>query len=148
MRCYIVEAAEQSNENSPSKRSLELGRLPSLTDLQTDSCIPATLETITKDPHYGFSVAYMVEGETVTKQCTKAIALVIATKPTVSDNMKGGYQMTTEGVQDPFEEDFTCQLFSSCTVTTSPDYQLKRNHGQKVKKKKETQMVVVSLLTC
>ena len=88
-------------EDTPSKRSLGLGRLLSSTDVRTDSCAPATLDTITKHPPYGFSVAYIVEGEAVTKQCTKAIALVIATRPTVSDNMNGGYQMTTDGVQDP-----------------------------------------------
>ena len=98
-----------------------------LADIRTDSSVFATLNTITKDPLYGVSVASLVEGETVTKQYTKAIALVVTTRPTVSDNKGGGYQMTAEGVQDPFNEDCTFQLFSFCRLTTSPDYQFKPN---------------------
>jgi hypothetical protein len=76
-------------------------------------------------------VSYTIDEKTITKRCTKAIALVVASKPTVSDNMNDGYQMTTDGVKDPFIDDFACQLLSYCTVQASPDYQLKPNRGQK-----------------
>ena len=131
VRCYIVEAAEQATQDTPSKRSLDLITLLTMTDAQTNACVPAALSMITKDPHYGLSVSYAVDGETITKQCIKAIALVVASNPTVSDNMNDGYQMRTDGVQDPFTEGFVCQLLSFCTVKASPDYQLKPNRGQK-----------------
>lgn len=131
VRCYIVEAAEQAMHDTPSKRSLELITLLSMTDVQTNACVPAALGMITKDPHYGLLVSYVVGGETIKKHCTKAIALVVASSPTVSDNMNDGYQMSTDGVQDPFTTGFVCKLLSFCTVKSSPDYQLKPNRGQK-----------------
>ena len=122
VRCCIVQAVDQSKEDTPSKRTLELGKLISFTDIETDSCVHAALNTVTKDLHYGVSVAYMVERKTVTKQCTKTVALVIATNPTGPDILNGGHQMITQDVQDPFHKDSTCQLFFVCTVTVSPDY--------------------------
>ena len=65
------------------------------------------------------------------KRCTRAIALVVANNASKSDNMNEGYQMITEGVQDPLDESFTCTLISFCTVTKSPDYQLKPARGMK-----------------
>ena len=131
VRCYIVEAAEQDMHYAPSKRSFELITLLSMTDPDTNVCVPAVLSAITKDPHYGLSVSYTLGQDTITKRCTKAIALVVASKPTVSDNVNDGYQMITDDVRDPFTEDFTCKLLSYCTVKASPDYQLKPNRGQK-----------------
>jgi len=131
VRCYIVEAAEQDMRCSPSKRSFDLMSLLSMTDPDTNSCLPAVLSNITKDPHYGLLVSCALDGKTVVKQCTKALALGIACKPTQSDNLNEGYRMVTQGVQDPFTEGFACDLLSYCTVTSSPDYQLKPNRGQK-----------------
>ena len=102
-----------------------------MTDPDTNVCVPAVLSMITKDLHYGLSVSYTLGQETITKRCTKAIALVVASKPTVSDNVNDGYQMTTDDVRDPFTKDFTCKLLSYCTVKASPDYQIKPNRGQK-----------------
>ena len=131
VRCYIVEAAEQAMQDTPSKRSLDLIELLTRTDVQTNACVPAALSMIAKDPHYGLSVSYEVEGKTITKQCTKAVALVVASTPTISENLNDGYQMSTDAVQDPFTEGFVCRLLSFCTVKASPDYQLKPNRGQK-----------------
>ena len=133
VRCYIVEAADQDLQYGPSKRSYDLMSLLSMTEPDTNACVPAALHMITKDPHYGLAVAYTTDaGEyTICKRCVKAIALVVATKPTLSDHVNGGYQMITDDVKDPFDSDFTCQLLSYCTVHASPDYQLKPNRGQK-----------------
>ena len=131
VRCYIVEAAEQDMRCSPSKRSFDLMALLSMTDPDTNSCLPAVLSKITKDPHYGLLVSCALDGNIVVKQCTKALALAIACKPTQSDNLNDGYRMITHGVQDPFTQGFACDLLSYCTVTSSPDYQLKPNRGQK-----------------
>jgi len=98
--CYIVEAAEQAIEDTPSKSSLILLTLLERTEAQTDSCAPACISMIKKDPHYGLVVSYMVEGQVIKKRCTKAVALVYATGASKSDNMNEGYQMITEGVRD------------------------------------------------
>ena len=140
MRCYIVEAAEQDMQCTPSKRSFELMQLLSMTDPDSNVCVPAVLSTIRKDAHYGLSVSYTVDGVTVAKQCTKAFALVVASKPTKPDNMNDGYKMTTDDVKDPFTDGFVCQLMSYCTVKASPDYQLKPNRGQK------SQMAIVCIV--
>ena len=39
-----------------------------------------------------------------------AVALVIASNASKSDNMNDGYQMITEGVKDALEERFVCPL--------------------------------------
>ena len=75
----------------------------------------------------------------VQKNCTRAVALVIATSASKSDNMNEGYKMTTEGVKDFLDESFVGTLMSFCTVKSSPDYQLKPNRGQK------TQMAFVTI---
>jgi hypothetical protein len=131
VKCNIVEAAEQDVQYAPSKRSLDLMTLLSMTDPDTNSCLPASLSMVTKDPHYGLLVSYTLDGSTVVKQCTKAFVLALASKPTQSDIVNDGYQMTTHGVEDPFTADFSCQLLSYCTVKASPDYQLKPGRGQK-----------------
>ena len=84
VRCYIMEAAEQEMQYTPSKRSFDLMALLRMTDPDTNACVPAILSTITKDPHYGLSVSYTVDGKTVAKQCAKAFALAVASKPTQS----------------------------------------------------------------
>ena len=61
VRCYIVEAAEQAMQDTPSKRSLDLIELLTRTDVQTNACVPAALSMIAKDPHYGLSVSYELE---------------------------------------------------------------------------------------
>ena len=76
-------------------------------------------------------MSYTIGENTISKRCTKAIALVAASKPTKSDNMNAGYRMITDDVRDPFTDGFNCQVLSYCTVQASPDYQLKPNRGQK-----------------
>ena len=131
IQCYIVEAAEQAMDDTPSKRSLDLLRLLQMTDPQTNACVPAGISMIKKHPHYGLSVSYVVEGQVVQKNCIRAIALVIASSASKSDNMNDGYQMVTEGVKDALDEGCVCTLMSFCTVKASPDYQLKPARGQK-----------------
>ena len=138
-QCYIVEAAEQAMEDTPSKRSLELVQLLQMTDSQANACVPAGIDMIEKAPHYGLSVGYVVNKQVVHKNCTKAIALVNVTCASKSDNVKEGYQMITENVQDALNERFVCTLMSFCTVRSSPEYQLKPNRGQK------TQMAFVTI---
>ena len=144
IRCYIVEAADQM-QFGPSKRSLELMPLLSMTDAQTDACAPAVLAQITKHPHSGLCVTYAQGTETITKQCTKAVALVVASTPTEAEMVNDGYQMTTHGVQDPLTSGFNCQLLSFCTVKASPDYQLKPNRGQKTQ---AALVTIVDVFTC
>ena len=139
VQCYIVEAAEQAIDDIPSKRSLDLVNLLQRTDPQTNACVPAGISMIKKDPHYGLSVSYVVNDQIVHKNCTRALALVMATNPSKSENMNEGYQMTTEGVKDALDESFLCTLMSFCTVKSSPDYQLKPARGQK------TQMAFVTI---
>ena len=45
--------------------------------------------------------------------------------------MGEGYQVITEGVRDPLQEAFQCNLMAFCTVKTSADYQLKPARNQK-----------------
>ena len=131
MQCYIVEAAEQLIHDTPSNSSLTLLSLLEQTDAHTDACAAAGISMIKKDPHSGLSVSYVVENQTVKKRCTRAVALVIASNASKSDNMNQGYQMITEGVSDPLDNNFVCTLMSLCTLRTSPDYQLKPARGMK-----------------
>ena len=131
VNCYVVEAAEQAIDDTPSKRSLELLNLLQMTDPQTNACVPAGISMIKKDPHYGLSVSYVVDEQVVCKNCTRAPALVMASNPSKSENLNEGYQMITEGVKDALNESFLCTLMSFCTVRSSPDYQLKPARGQK-----------------
>ena len=140
IQCYIVEAAEQAIEDTPSKSSLTLLTLLEHTEARTDACAPASMSMIKKDPHYGLSVSYMVENQLVRKRCTRAVALVRASSASRSDNMNEGFQMITEGVRDPLNESFTCTLMSFCTLRTSPDYQLKPARGMKT----QTAFVVIA----
>lgn len=140
IQCYIVEAAEQSLEDTPSEKSLALLSLLERTDAHTDACSPAGISMIEKDPHYGLSISYQVEGQVIKKRCTRAIALVIANSASKSDNMNEGYQMITENVSDPLDEAFKCTLISFCTLKTSPDYQLKPARGMKT----QTAFVVIA----
>ena len=139
-QCYIVEAGEQSLQDTPSKKSLALLNLLERTEANTDACAPAGISMIKKDPHYGLSIFYVVEEQVVKKRCTRAIALVIANNASKSDNMNEGYQMITENVSDPLDESFSCTLMSFCTVKTSPDYQLKPARGMKT----QTAFVVIT----
>ena len=50
VRCYIVEAAEQAMQDTPSKRSFDLITLLSRTNQETNACVPAKLGQIAKDP--------------------------------------------------------------------------------------------------
>lgn len=134
--CFIVEAAEQPFEETPSKRSLELLGLLACADSQTDSCAPAHINMITKSPHYGLSIEYKVEGAIVKKQCTRVVALVAASTTSEMVQMNEGYQMTTKGVVDAMESapDSVSQpatLISFCSLRSAPDYQLKAARGQK-----------------
>ena len=140
IQCYIVEAAEQAIQDTPSKSSLALLGLLERTDAHTDACAPAGISMIKKDPHYGLSVSYVVEQQVIKKRCTRAVALVIASSASKSDNMNEGYQMITEGVSDPLDESFVCTLMSFCTVRTSPEYQLKPARGMKT----QTALVVIA----
>jgi hypothetical protein len=140
IQCYIVEAAEQLIHDTPSKSSLALLNLLERTDAHTDACAAAGISMIKKDPHYGLSITYMVEGDVVKKRCTRAVALVIANNASKSDNMNEGYQMITEGVSDPLNKSFVCTLLSFCTLRTSPDYQLKPSRGMKT----QTAFVVIA----
>ena len=140
IQCYIVEAAEQAIEDTPSKSSLTLLTLLENTEARTDAWAPASMSMIKKDPHYGLSVSYMVEGEVIRKRCTRAVALVRASGASRSDNMNEGFRMITEGVRDPLEESFICTLMSFCTLRTSPDYQLKPARGMKT----QTAFVVIA----
>ena len=140
IQCYIVEAAEQAMEDTPSKSSLTLLRLLEHTEARTDACAPASLSMIKKDPHYGLSISYMVENKSIKKRCTRAVALVRASSASRSDNMNEGFQMITEEVRDPLDESFVCTLMSFCTLRTSPDYQLKPARGMKT----QTAFVVIA----
>ena len=140
IQCYIVEAAEQAMEDTPSKRSLTLLNLLEHTEACTDACVPAGIGMIRKDPHYGLAVSYVVEQLIIKKRCTRAVALVIATSASKSDNLNEGYQMVTENVKDALDESFQCTLISFCTVRASPDYQLKPARGQKT----QTAFVVIA----
>ena len=139
IQCYIVEAEEQAIDDTPSKRSLELLTLLEMTDPQTNACVPAGINMIQKNPHYGLSVSYIVDGIVVQKNCTRTIALVLATTASKSDNMNEDYQIITENVKDAFDDRFECTLMSFCSVRSSPDYQLKPARGQR------TQMAFVTI---
>ena len=102
-----------------------------MTDPQTNACVPAGISMIKKGLHYGLSVSYVVNEQLVCKNCTRALALVMASNPSKSENLNEGYQMITEGVKDALNESFLCTLMSFCTVRSSPDYQLKPARGQK-----------------
>ena len=91
---YIVEAAEQAMDDTPSKRSLTLLKLLEHTEASTDACVPAGIGMIRKDPHYGLAVSYLVDDKVIKKRCTRAVALVLATTPSKSENLNEGYQMT------------------------------------------------------
>ena len=56
VQCYIVEAAEQAMEDTPSKRSLTLLNLLKNTEACTDACVPAAIGMIREDPHYGLAI--------------------------------------------------------------------------------------------
>ena len=84
VNCYIVEAAEQAIDDTPSKRSLELLNFLQMTDPQTNACVPAGISMIKKDPHYGLSVSYIVNDQIVSKNCMRALALVMASSPSKS----------------------------------------------------------------
>ena len=129
--CYIVEAAAQAMRDTPSKSSLALINLLEQTEARADARAAASLVMIKKDFHYGLSVSYMVENKVVKKRCTRAVALVRAMKDSKAVNMNEGFQMITEGVRDPLDEDFSCTLMSFCSVRTSADYQLKPMRGEK-----------------
>ena len=131
IQCYIVEAAEQALEDTPSKGSLLLLELLARTEVHTDACAAAGVSMIKKDPHYGLRVSYVVDELIVKKYCTRAFALVIASSASKADNMNEGYRMITENVSDPLDKDFVCTLMSFCTVKTSPEYQLKPARGIK-----------------
>ena len=94
---------------------------------------------IEKDPHYGFSISYIVDNEVVKKRCTGAAVLVVTNNASKSDNMSEGYQMITEGVSDPLDKNFVLTPMSFCTLKTSPDYQLKLARGMKT----QTAFVVI-----
>ena len=115
---YIVEAAVQAIEDTPSKSSLILLKLLEQTEARTDVYAPASIRTIKKDPHYGLSVSYVVDSQVITKRCTRAVTLVRASSASRSDNMNEGFQMITEGVRDPLDESFVCTLMSFCSVKT------------------------------
>ena len=138
--CYIVEAAVQSIEDTPSKSSLTLLKLLEQTHARTDVYVPAGIRMIKKDPHYGLSVSYKIDNQVIRKRCTRAVALVCASNASKSENMNEGFQMITEGVHDPLDENFVCTLLSFCTVKTSPDYQFKPARGQKT----QTAFVVIA----
>ena len=131
IQCYIVEAAEQALEDTPSKGSLLLLELLARTEVHTDACAAAGVSMIKKDPHYGLCVSYVVDEMIVKKYCTRAFALVIASSASKADNMNEGYRMITENVSDPLDKDFVCTLMSFCTVKSSPEYQLKPARGIK-----------------
>ena len=97
---YIVEAAEQAMEDTPSKKSLTLLKLLEQTEANTDACVVAGISMIHKDPHYGLSVHFNVEGQVIKKRCTRAVALVCASKASEAENMNEGYQMLTKDVSD------------------------------------------------
>ena len=128
---YIVDAAEQAMEDTPSKGSLVLLNLLRATRVDTDACVPAALGMVTKSPHYGLKVRYVVDGTEGTRHCTNATVLVAATKASKMDKMNEGYMMTTEGIRDVIDGEFTCTLVSFCNLTSAPDYQLKPGRGQK-----------------
>ena len=88
IRCYIVEAAEQAIDDTPSKRSLELLRLLHMTDPETQACVPAGIGMIKKHPHDGLSVTYVADNQTVKNNCSTAIALVIVYAASRSDSMR------------------------------------------------------------
>ena len=90
IECYIVEAAEQDIQDTPSKSSLTLLSLLERTEAHTDACAPAGISMIKKDPHYGLSVSYMVEQQLIQKRCTRTVALVSASSASKSDNMNEG----------------------------------------------------------
>ena len=138
---YIVEAAEQAMEDTPSKKSLTLLKLLEQTEANTDACVVAGISMIHKDPHYGLSVHFKVEGQVIKKRCTRAVALVCASKASEAENMNEGYQMLTKDVSDPLQDStFACCLLSFCTVKNSPDYQLRPPRGQT----KQTALVVIA----
>ena len=138
---YIVEAAEQAMSDTPSKQSLTLLKLLEQTEANADACVVAGISMIQKDPHYGLSVQFKVEGQVIQKRCTRAVALVCASKASEADNMNEGYQMLTKDVTDPLQDStFACSLLSFCTVKNSPDYQLRPPRGQT----KQTALVVIA----
>ena len=138
---YIVEAAEQAMEDTPSKKSLTLLKLLEQSEANADACVVAGISMIQKDPHYGLSVHFKVEGQVIKKRCTRAVALVCASKASEAENMNEGFQMLTKDVSDPLQDStFACWLLSFCTVKTSPDYQLRPPRGQT----KQTALVVIA----
>ena len=129
--CYIVDAAEQAMEDTPSKGSLVLLNLLRATHVDTNACVPAALGMVTKSPHYGLKVRYVVEGAEVTRHCTNAFVLVAATEPSKMEKMNDGFMMTSEGIRDVIDGESTCTLVSFCNLTSAPDYQMKPGRGQK-----------------
>ena len=96
---------------------------------------------IAKAPYYGLEVIYEVPGivaepaskdgvRRAHKKCTRAMTLVHAPNASRMEKMNEGYQMITEGVSDPLDSNFTCNLIAFCTLQSAPDYQLKPKRGQ------------------
>jgi len=131
VQCYIVEAGEQAMEDAPSVKSIELLKLLAYTEISSNACVPCGISMVHKDPHYGLAVNYLVEGDEIKKRCIKAVAVVVATTASVAKNLNDGFQMITEKVNDPLNQDFQCTLMSYCDVKNSPEFQLKPPRGHK-----------------
>ena len=127
-------------EDTRSKRSPELLNLLAFTGPQTDACVPAAVSMIRKSPHYGLEVVYKIprgvsepaSGEglrSVHKKCTRAIVLVVAPNASKMEKLNEGFQMSTGGVFDVLDREFTCNLIAFCSLQTAPDYQLKPKRG-------------------
>ena len=76
-----MEAAEQLIHDTPSKSSLTLLNFLEQADAHTDACAAAGISMIEKDPHYGFSISYIVDNEVVKKRLPELLRSWLPTTP-------------------------------------------------------------------
>ena len=65
-------------------------RLLACKTASSDACVPAAIHMLQKTPHYGLCVRYVVNGETVQRNCTKSVALVLASVKSKMESMHKG----------------------------------------------------------
>ena len=145
--CYIVDAAEQDMQNTPSASSIEL--LHMITHSE-DCVLPATLAMIRRSEHYSLLVEYQAQavpvevfqsasrgeiGSPQKRPCTHAVVLVRSTKRsrTVQQG-ETGYMVETDDVSDWLQTDSKEQcykLVSFCNLDNLMDFKLDPEKGEK-----------------
>ena len=147
--CYIVDAAEQDMQNTPSASSIQLFHMISHSE---DCVLPATLAMIRRSEHYSLLVEYQAQavpeelsqsasrGETGSSQkrpCTHAVVLVRSTKRSrCVQQGETGYMVETDDVSDwlqthSAEESCKYKLVSFCNLDNLMDFKLDPQKGEK-----------------